>query len=198
MRLTEYVHQQLEALLHPGDTALDATAGNGHDTLAMARRVGPEGGVVAIDQQAEAIEATRQRLVDNGCGDRCELITGDHTAQLAILAPRYAGRIRAITFNLGYLPGGDKTITTSSSSTLTALDAAAQLLAQDGCLFITAYRGHPGGMDEAAAVADWMHRQASTGWSVERIDAEGIPPEKLPPVLWTARKAEAGKRMPIA
>lgn len=188
MRLTEYVHQQLETLLRPGDVVLDATAGNGHDTLAMARRVGPEGCVVAIDRQAEAIEATRQRLVDNGCGDCCELITGDHAAQLAMLAPRYAGRIRAITFNLGYLPGGDKTITTSSSSTRTALDAAAQLLAEDGCLFVTAYRGHPGGMDEAAAVADWMHRQASNAWTVERIDAEGIPPERLPPILWIAQK----------
>ncbi len=189
MRLTEYVHHELNGLLQPGDIALDATAGNGHDTLALARRVGREGLVFAIDRQLEAIEATRKRLVENGCDERCQLIEGDHAAQLAKLTAQYSGKIRAITFNLGYLPGSDKTITTSSSSTRTALDEAAQLLAEEGGLFVTAYRGHPGGIDEAAAVAEWMAMKNSNGWSVESINAEGIAPERRPPILWIARKA---------
>lgn len=188
MRLTEYVHRELVACLRPGDRAVDATAGNGHDTLALARLVGPEGEVLAIDLQAAALEATRKRLTENGCGDRCHLIEGDHARQLVALAATHRSRIRAITFNLGYLPGADKTVVTHLHSTLTALDAADELLTSDGKLFVTAYRGHPGGMDEANAVADWMRRQASSGWSVERIDAEGIPPERLPPVLWIAQK----------
>lgn len=188
MRLTERVHLELEKLLRPGDIALDATAGNGHDSLAMAQLVGTEGQVFAIDLQTAAIVATRHRLERQGDGARFTLFEGDHRELLRSLAAERPGSFRAITFNLGYLPGGDKTITTQAEQTLPALDAAAVLLGPNGALFVTAYRGHPGGAKEAAAVADWMVGRNRTKWQVEQHKAEAANEENRPPVLWIARK----------
>ena len=48
----------LESLLQPGDHAVDATMGNGHDTCLLARLVGPKGHVDAFDLQPQAVENT--------------------------------------------------------------------------------------------------------------------------------------------
>jgi hypothetical protein len=68
--------------------------------------------------------------------------------------------VAAITFNLGYLPGGNQMTTTRSDSTLTALRQSLELLRPGGVLSILAYRGHPGGREEALAVAHWCAGQA--------------------------------------
>lgn len=189
MRLTEQVHQELGQRLGPGDSALDATAGNGHDALAMARRVGPRGQIVAVDLQAAAIAATEKRLQSNAPDVPRRLLTGDHGRLLADLATAKPASVRAITFNLGYLPGGDKSITTTAESTAAALDAAATLLEAGGSLCVTAYRGHPGGAAEADTVANWMTAQShAADWSISRYDADRASPRSSPPILWIARK----------
>ena len=188
MRLTEQVHRELGRKLRAGDTALDATAGNGHDTVAMARVVGPQGRIIAIDLQAAAIEATRRRLQAKAPEVPCRLLEGDHGQLLAELAAESPGSVRAITFNLGYLPGGDQSVTTAAESTIVALDAAATLLAAGGTLCVTAYRRHPGGAAEAEAVGAWMTSRNRAHWSVTRHDAQNASPDSHPPVLWIARK----------
>ena len=62
MRLTEYAHLCLEKRLNNGDCVLDATAGNGYDTLKAAQLVQPNGRVISIDIQEDAIEATEAQL----------------------------------------------------------------------------------------------------------------------------------------
>ena len=188
MRLTEQVHRELGQQLRAGDTAVDATAGNGHDALAMARMVGPQGQIIAIDLQAAAIEATRRRLKAGAAEVPCRLLEGDHGLLLPELAAESPGSVRAITFNLGYLPGGDRSVTTAAASTTAALDAAATLLAAGGTLCVTAYRGHPGGATEAEAVGAWMTSRSKAHWSVTRHDAQNASPDSHPPVLWIARK----------
>ena len=59
-RLTQIAHEAIAAVLHDGDTTIDATAGNGHDTLMLARLVGESGRVIAFDVQSDAIIATRR------------------------------------------------------------------------------------------------------------------------------------------
>lgn len=188
MRLTEQVHHELRQQLRAGDTALDATAGNGHDTLAMARLVGPQGRILAIDLQAAAIAATARRLKSEAPDVPCRLMEGDHGHLLAELAGESPGSVRAMTFNLGYQPGGDPSITTTADSTVAALDAASTLLAAGGTLCVTAYRGHPGGAAEARAVATWIASRSPAHWSVTRHDAQNASPESRPPILWIARK----------
>ena len=158
--LTQLAHELLAERLQPGDIAIDATAGNGHDTLFLAHRVGQTGEVHAYDIQAEALQATRRRLDEAGCAGRVQLHPASHSRLLHTLPADYRGRVAAVVFNLGYLPGGDRHTTTQSDSTLAALEQALALLRPGGVLSILAYRGHPGGREEARAVADWCDRQA--------------------------------------
>ncbi len=188
MRLTDIVHDTLSALLQPGDRALDATAGNGYDCTIMAQLVGVEGHVIAIDIQPAAIAASRARLEAADCLVQSELLVADHAQALAALCSQYAQTASAITFNLGYLPWGDKSIKTKPESTLGALHAASQLLKPGGLLLVTAYRGHDGGQAEANQVADWMQTIDSRGWTVESHEPI-VPGPRIPPILWVARKA---------
>ena len=109
--LTQLAHSIVRRVLRPGDTAIDATAGNGHDTLFLAQQVGESGTVIAIDLQAEAIAATQTRLSRHGIG-QVVCRQADHSTELYRLAgePVHA---KAVMFNLGYLPGSDRTITTA-------------------------------------------------------------------------------------
>ncbi len=192
MRLTEKVHQLLSEHLREGDLVIDATAGNGHDTLFLAQQVGESGAVIAIDIQASAIESTRNQLITAGIEARVDLHQADHGAQLEALISTHSTTVAAIVFNLGYLPGSDKTIQTQSRHTLKALDASAHLLRPSGLLCVTAYRAHPGGEAEAQSVEDWMREKETEGWDVECH----VPPSKnLPPVLWVAIKPTAQQNL---
>jgi predicted methyltransferase len=188
MRLTQQVHQILQDAVREGSTVIDATAGNGYDTLFLAQRVGPSGKVIAIDIQPAAIESTRSRLEVANADSQCELIEGDHAQVLHELTEEQAGSVAAITFNLGYLPGSDKSLTTSSASTLRALDAAGQLLSAGGVLLVTAYRGHQGGLSEARAVESWMQQLPNMTWSIEAREPERKSNKRIPPILWIARR----------
>lgn len=185
MRLTEQVHHHLTAQLKPGDFAIDATAGNGHDTLHIASLVGPTGRVIAIDIQQAAIDATRERLSAHRCLEQTQLLTGEHSEILQSLCAENTRTLRAITFNLGYLPGSDKQIQTTPETTLSALDASRQLLKPNGLLLVTAYRGHPGGLTEADAVAEWMQTLRTNGWHV-KSHAPETQGNRTPPILWIA------------
>ena len=183
MRLTERVHHYLNAQLKPGDHAIDATAGNGHDTAHMASLVGPKGQVIAIDIQKSAIDATRKRLNTQSCLAQVQLLCGEHSAILQSLCPKHARTICAITFNLGYLPGSDKHIRTTPETTLRALDASRQLLKPEGLLLVTAYRGHEGGQAEADTVARWMKTLQTEGCPVES-HTPATRGTRKPPILW--------------
>jgi len=181
-RPTALAHAFAAQVLSPGDLAIDATCGNGHDTLHLARLVGPQGSVVAIDVQADALAETRHRLEAEGMADnRVRLIHGCHTTMGEHTAPATAA---LAMFNLGYLPGGDHALTTHASTTPAALDAAALALRPSGLLIVTCYPGHPEGADEAEAVALWMKSAASRGARV----AHYAQPFTLKPApsLWLA------------
>lgn len=188
MRLTELAHQQLNTHVHAGDTVIDATAGNGHDTAKLAELVGPSGQVIAMDLQQAAIDATRARLETADLANHCELCTGNHADLLQQLSNRLSAQVSAITFNLGYLPGSDKAIQTCEQSTLPALDACAKLLKDGGLLLVTAYRGHDGGQTEANAVEKWMYSLREYNWQIESHEPI-VKGDRVPPILWIARKA---------
>jgi 16S rRNA C1402 N4-methylase RsmH len=185
MRLTDQVHHILTQQLKTGDLAIDATAGNGHDTQFLAERVGAEGQVIAIDIQASAIESTRGRLIAAELADRVTLHTNDHAAQLEALCQSHGESIAAIVFNLGYLPGSDKAVQTQSANTHRALEASRRLLRPSGQLCVTAYRGHPGGMEESKVVEAWMRAQETEGHTVECYEPQA---NNTPPILWVLQK----------
>ena len=185
MRLTEKVHHILTNHLKEGNQAIDATAGNGYDTLFLAKQVGSSGKVTAIDIQDCAIRSTREKLESTGLIDRVKLVTDDHATALGKLIEANREKIAAITFNLGYLPGSDKSIQTRAESTDEALSASIQLLTTGGYLCVTAYRGHSGGTSEAEAVEAFMSKSQKEGHEVDCYEPES---SNSPPILWVLRK----------
>ena len=130
--------------VEPGDTAVDATMGNGHDTLMLCEAVGPEGRVYAFDVQAAAVEETKKRLREQGVDDRAELILSGHEHMTEYVRKP----VKAVMFNLGWLPGGDHAVTTRWETTRTAVESALGLLCPMGVLVICAYPGHAEGERE--------------------------------------------------
>ena len=191
MRVVEKVHHALAETLRPGDIAIDATAGNGHDVVMLAQLVGASGKVHAFDLQGTAIEATREKLEDADLLDRCVLHHAGHEKMNALLPPETRGQVRAVVFNLGYLPGGDKSIATTPENTMAALETAMDWLQSNGLLAVTAYRGHPGGMEEATVV-----ERRVVGLPPEdfKVSIEKTSAETTSPVTFFVRKVNASPR----
>lgn len=138
--------------LHAGDTAVDFTMGNGHDTEFLSKTVGENGKVYAFDIQASAVESTRKNLAAAGCPNNYTLIhDSHHNVKNYVNEP-----IKAGMFNLGYLPGGDKSITTMRVTTLPAIEAAIELLGKDAILLIAVYPGHPEGDAEGKEISEYL------------------------------------------
>ncbi len=168
--LTEVAHSLIEAVLKPGDIAVDATVGNGHDTQFLATCVGSSGHVYGFDIQAVAIEATRQRLARLGI-ENVKLLHRSHAEMHEALAEQNVENVTAVTLNLGYLPSGDKAVITQCDSTSAAIRGGLSLLARDGIMTILAYTGHAGGNEEACAVEALLNGLPVTEFEVEERSA---------------------------
>ncbi len=142
----------LSRALQEGDRAVDATMGNGHDTLFLCEKVGPSGCVYAFDVQAAAVDATRKRLKENGMEERSRLFLAGHET----MANHVPEKVRAVVFNLGWLPGGDHQVTTLWETTRRAVNQALDLLLPGGVLVICAYPGHPEGDRERGELTAFL------------------------------------------
>ena len=130
-----------------GGTAVDFTMGNGHDTLWLSRAVGDDGRVYAFDIQQQALDSAAALLEREGAKN-CTLILDSHSnVKKYVSEPICAG-----LFNLGFLPGGDKSITTLAETTLPAIKDGIDLLCDDGGLLIAVYPGHAEGTREGELI----------------------------------------------
>ena len=148
-----------EEVIEPGDIVIDATCGNGHDTKFLADAVGSEGTVFSFDIQAQAIANAKDLCRPH---NNIEFILDSH-ANLGRYIPKDAP-IRAAMFNLGYLPKGDKEITTVYESTSIALSEIFDRLTVGGRIIIVVYHGHPSGKIERdkllASLSHWSQKEA--------------------------------------
>lgn len=162
MRATELAHLMMQQTIKPGDWVIDATVGNGHDTLFLAELVGPSGRVFGFDMQDAALEATAQRVVDH---PQVTLFQVGHEKLAESLATvgiaEGQGQLAGMMFNLGYLPGASKTIITHAETTLKGLDQALGRLRVQGVVTLVSYPGHSGGAEETAAVQSYAERLPS-------------------------------------
>ena len=142
----------LERAVCPGDTVIDATMGNGHDTLFLCRAVGPSGRVLAFDVQPGAVSSTDALLRQEGVRDRAELVCRGHEH----MDEYGAENVRAVVFNLGWLPGGDHAVTTRWETTQEAVRKALELLLPGGVLVLCAYPGHAEGDRERLALTEFL------------------------------------------
>ncbi len=144
--------QFIASHIKKGGTAVDFTMGNGHDTLWLSREVGPEGKVYAFDIQEQALSCSRELLQAEGAPKNYTLILDSHAN-----AEQYVKeKICVGMFNLGYLPGSDKKVTTLRESTMQAVKAALNLLDDDGGLLIAVYPGHAEGTLEGIMLDEYF------------------------------------------
>lgn len=175
-RATEIAQLIVKARVQPGDRVVDATVGNGFDTLFLATRVGTTGRVDGFDIQESAISSTKARL-----GDDLPVFfhLRGHEEMAAVVAPG----VSAVMFNLGYYPSGDKTIITHPDTTIPALDAALNLLASNGLLTIVIYPGHRGGAEEASRIEAWVDTLEPDRFRVIHYGPRGKQVGTPPPYL---------------
>ena len=160
--LNLFAHYLVQKVLKPGDWAIDATAGNGKDTLFLAKTVTKSGQVFAFDIQDQALEMTRNLLAVNNALIGVQLIKTGHENMDSIVS----GKVKAVMFNLGYLPGGDHGVITRPETTLAGIRQALNLLDQGGIITITIYSAHPGGTEEKEAVEELVENLDSRKWNV--------------------------------
>ncbi|MBO4218085.1 MAG: methyltransferase domain-containing protein, partial [Erysipelotrichaceae bacterium] len=149
-RITEFNKLILDACCGSDKVAIDATCGNGHDTLYLAQRCRF---VYGFDIQQQAIENTEKLLSENGMENY--MLLNCSFSRMEEIVPEGAD---IITFNLGYLPGGDKSITTTAEETIRGLDAALRMLNPQGIIALTMYWGHEEGKRERQALLDYCRQ----------------------------------------
>jgi len=155
-----FAHTLWRSHLKPGDTVIDATCGNGHDSKILLDRIGPTGHLTCIDIQQSALDNTKARL---GPFQNISSLLTCHS-NLPNITPHL------IVYNLGYLPGGDHSLTTTTSTTLSSLENALEILHPKGLISVMLYTGHPEGAAEAKKLLEtpfsntsishtkWLHR----------------------------------------
>jgi dsDNA-specific endonuclease/ATPase MutS2 len=141
----------IENYLAEGDIAIDATAGNGNDTLKLCRKVGKEGKVFSFDIQDKAIEETKKLIFESGFSN-AEIIKDSHE-----FMDKYINeKVKAVIFNLGYLPGGDHRVQTKGETTIEAIKKSLDLLCADGFIAIMIYYGKNSGTEEKLKVMEFL------------------------------------------
>lgn len=156
-RMVDLARAMVAGVLVPGDVAIDATVGNGRDTLWLARLVGPSGRVLGLDIQHEALRGARNLLATSGVEDRVLLVECGHERLDALLPERGPmARPKVVMFNLGDLPGGDHSIVTEARTTLAAVSESLRRAAPGGIVTVVLYPGHPSGRLESDLILDWV------------------------------------------
>ena len=146
-------HKIIAEHVKPGDLCIDATAGRGHDTAFLCELVGKEGKVLAFDIQQAAVDSTRALLAEKSFSDIAQVHLDSHSHM-----DQYAqeGSVDCITFNFGYLPGGDHSLATRPETTLAAIEQGLTLLKPGGLISLCIYSGGDSGFAERDALLDYL------------------------------------------
>ena len=153
-RSLHYSHDLLKEVIQLGDTVIDATMGNGNDTLFLAQLVGENGQVHAFDIQELAIKNTQQKIFENQCEKQTTLHLKGHEHIESLISIDEI--ISAAIFNLGYLPKSDKSIVTKEETTITALTAILNRLKSKGRIILVIYDGHEEGKVEKQGLLEFV------------------------------------------
>lgn len=148
-----FSHKLLDYHVVNGDQVIDATVGNGNDTVKLASLVGQIGKVYGFDVQEQAIEETKKKLILTGLADQVELHHSGHENMDSVITQENS--IAAIVFNLGYLTRSDKSVITKPDTTLAAIEKGLKLLHKGGIILVMVYYGHEGGSEEKNAVLSY-------------------------------------------
>ncbi|MCR1898053.1 methyltransferase domain-containing protein [Irregularibacter muris] len=164
--ITSLAQYFIYQIISPGDYAIDGTAGNGNDTLFLANLVAEQGKVFSFDIQKQAIDKTKEKLMNSLLFQRVELLHCSHEN-----ISKYVNvKVKGAMFNLGYLPRGDHAITTKGDSTVMAIEQTLELLLPKGIITICVYHGHPEGKNEQKQVLSFVHQLDNQKYNVIKMD----------------------------
>jgi len=161
----DLAHGYWKQVVKKGDIVVDATCGNGHDTLLLANLVGSAGSIIACDVQSQAVQSTTEYLSANlqkSDTPKIEFALGCHSRfpeQINL------GSVRLVVYNLGYLPRGDKALITKTETTLKSLSHAMEIVMPGGVISISCYPGHEGGDKEEQAIISFAESLSKEVWS---------------------------------
>ncbi|RQD75158.1 MAG: methyltransferase domain-containing protein [Halanaerobium sp. MSAO_Bac5] len=179
MNAVEFSHHLIKKHLNKDSTLIDATAGNGKDTLFLAELADQNTEILAFDIQKKAVENTKELLEKNKLGDKVKVINDSHANLDAYLKE---DQLSLVLFNLGYLPGGDKSIITKAESTLKAVEKSLYFLKKYGIIILVIYKGHQGALKEQKTLIDFVKKLDYKKYNVlkyEFINQSTEPPEVI-------------------
>lgn len=187
-KITKIAHQLIRHCVREDDVVVDLTCGRGTDTLFFLELVKDAGLIISIDKQQKALDITKKRIREEFCAhisdeaerkkieEKVYFVRDCHSKAIEGivegLMQRRGKKIGACMMNLGYLTGKDtdKSIVTTTRTTLQALDKASRLLRVGGLITICCYRGHEGGQEETDAVLDFASKFPPENFTVTKID----------------------------
>ncbi len=168
-----FAHELWKKFLTKSDLAIDATCGNGHDTLFLTELCS----VIGLDIQEIALQNTAKLLEKHGKKALLHKLSHEKMDELPLPHPP-----RLIVYNLGYLPKGDKNLTTLKETTLLSVQKGLEILSPNGALSITCYPGHAEGKREEEALLEWASTLPSDRWTV--CHHRWLNRKEAPSVLW--------------
>lgn len=163
----DFAHEYWSQIVQKGDIVIDATCGNGHDTLKLCQLAlsFDKGKVYAIDIQKQAIESTYHLLFAHLSVELQNRIIFQQTCHSHFPEGVYTEKIKLIVYNLGYLPKGDKSKTTLGETTLKSLKQAQEIIQPGGMISVTCYPGHDEGFREQEVLLEYLSTLPSQTWS---------------------------------
>lgn len=157
-KILPFAKSLLHKAVNPGDIVVDATVGNGYDTVFLAGLVGESGHVFGFDIQEEAIAASKDRLIKQNLSERVTLFQSGHEHLFKLIPHIGHGKVTGAIFNLGYLPGSDKTIVTKPETTIAAIHQLLEIMTSEGIIVLVIYHGHKGGAEERDSLLSYCRQ----------------------------------------
>jgi len=184
-KVVDFVHMLIKGSYGDKETVhfVDATCGNGFDTLFLCKVAGQSGKVVAFDIQEQAVERTTALLESNLDSKNYNIIKDSHEN----INKHLSEKIDAALFNLGYLPFSDKKITTHPETTVNAIINLLPMLKDDGRIYITTYISHDTGQ-EIKEIYQFLMSLDKSEYNVIHIRI--INKENFPPELFIVEKSK--------
>lgn len=178
-RILPFAKRLIKKTVTCGDVVIDGTVGNGHDTVFLADLVGSSGRVYGFDIQETALLSAKERLLEKKLVDRVTLIKMGHENLRASIPEEVQRKIKGAIFNLGYLPGGDKKITTKAATTISAVQQLLEVMPSEGIIVLVIYHGHAEGAmerDELLEYCQQIDQQKAHILQYQFINQKNNPP----------------------
>ena len=179
-QITQWCANFIRQQVQEGDFCIDATMGNGNDTLLLTQLCGETGTVLGFDIQEQALETTRKRLLDKQAPKNYKLLLESHANMAQYAKP---DSVSCIVFNFGYLPGGDHSLATRGETSVCALTQALTLLKKGGMISLCIYSGGDSGFEERDQILAWLKKLDSRKYLVIKSDYYNRPNNPPIPVL---------------